>query len=212
MELKKRLALYYALLLFTLGLIISLFMNLQAVLITFLGILVSIFYSTPPIRLKRIKYLDSLSNGVAYGFLPTLLGFVTIKKYVDLGIILACLPLFFGYTAGHMLLALPDIPYDKSFGLKTTAVSLGVRRTSLLAFILFVSMFLVFFIEILLKIYPPTSIICLLLSPIIFKKLIELTKEGEKQDIYSSIFKKLKILFLLEANLLLISFLISLLL
>jgi len=207
---KKISALYYAFLLFTFGLISSFFINLQAVLVTFLGILISILYSAPPIRLKGVKYLDSLSNGIAYGFLPTFLGFIVMEKHINLEVFLASLPLFFGYTGGHMLLALPDIPYDKSFGVETTAVSLGRKRTSSLAFILFVCMFLVFFAEILLKIYPLSSIICLLPLPFILKNLIKLVRQ-EKQDTYS-IFKELKILFSLEGVFLFISFLIPFLL
>jgi len=147
-EIKKRYALIYAIILFIVGNLLAFYINFQVFFITLLATLLSILYSVPPLRFKKRPYIDSITNGICYGILPTILGFAIVLP-VSLNILIISLPLMFVYTAGHMLLAIPDIENDKKFGLQTTAVVLGYKNTIIGA----MSLFLITMITIALYIY-----------------------------------------------------------
>ncbi len=95
-------------------------------------ILFNIFYSLPPLRLKRIPFVDSVSNGiicVAMG----LMGY-----YLAGG---NAFP-WWGVAAGflwsavmHAYSAIPDIDSDKRAGIRTIATELGAKRTLLFSFL-----------------------------------------------------------------------------
>lgn len=138
------------------------------VLIVYLILSADLFwYSAPPIRFKRIPFLDFITGGSLYGGLMYLLGYTIYQG--DLGALLTHTPLNLLFilviTAFyHLCLAMFDIKADKVQHITTTAVTLGARNTLLFTLLLLIaSMYfftskLNFFIDIVCR-----SIICLLL-------------------------------------------------
>lgn len=175
MDIEKGNALKLGMGLLSFGLIIAFLINLHAFLATVAAVFISIAYHAPPIRLKGVKYLDSISNGLAYGFPPAFVGWSLIKPLSPVASLL-CLPLFLGYTSGHMLLAIPDIEGDIKFNIKSTASVLGVERTALTSLCLMCGMFILVPVEVSLNLYPPLTLVTLLPAFYIFGQLVNLSK------------------------------------
>ena len=101
--------------------------TLAAILLVFLGWQ----YSSPPLRLKEVPILDSLSNG-GIVFLAWYCGFSfsgkTISEVPSNGVILSLC------TVGiHALAAVVDSESDFAAGQKTIATSLGKRAAAIFA-------------------------------------------------------------------------------
>ena len=64
-------------------------------IIPIIGILVGIAYSVPPLRLKRIPFVDTFINGIAYGVLPFIAGWVifggALSIYTSVGLFIVAL-------------------------------------------------------------------------------------------------------------------------
>lgn len=116
---------------------------LSAVLIFFqpsfltAGILIAflfgaIGYSVPPLRFKDRVLVDSFSNG--FYVLPGFLGYaVFVESLSSVIFMIAC---WAWAMAMHLYSAIPDIKYDKSAGIKTTAVWLGATKSYYVCFVL----------------------------------------------------------------------------
>jgi 4-hydroxybenzoate polyprenyltransferase len=99
--------------------------------IAFLGFLfLGVSYSAPPLRFKSRLLLDSASN-----FLYALPG---VFAYYQVAGVFPPAPVLlaaFAHTfAMHLFSAVPDVPFDASTGVRTTAVLLGERASLLLCF------------------------------------------------------------------------------
>ena len=82
-------------------------------------------YSAPPLRFKTTPFLDSLSNGLY--ILPGIAAYVVVAGTQPplLAVVGAWL-----WTMGmHTFSAIPDIEPDRAAGIRTTATTLGERRT-----------------------------------------------------------------------------------
>ena len=98
----------------------------QALLLSFLFL--SYFYSAPPLRFKEIPVLDFSSNMLYV--VPGILGY-----YIAGGVLPPPALVLAGYlhiSAMHLFSAIPDIGFDATAGMTTTAVVLGRRRSLLL--------------------------------------------------------------------------------
>ena len=98
----------------------------------FLGFLfLSVFYSAPPLRFKAVPHLDSASN-----FLYALPG---VFAYYHTAGALPPSPILvaaFAHTfAMHLFSAVPDVVFDESTGVRTTAVLLGERAALMLCLV-----------------------------------------------------------------------------
>lgn len=202
----KRNALLYAVCLLIIGILLAFYINFEVFIITLIAVFFSIIYSTPPLRFKRRVFLDSITNGICYGILPTLVGFVIVSSF-SLKALIIGLPLFLGYTAGHMLLAIPDMENDKKFGLHTTAVILGYKNTVAVAMSLFLSMLIILGVYIYTKILPLGVVIIFPIGIYIIKEHIELFKKGEK--VRKKVYERLSLEFPLMVIIFLIILLIS---
>lgn len=96
-------------------------------------VFLSIFYSAPPIRAKARPFLDA-----AFNFLYVCPGFVAYfllrPKPFDLSVLLA------GWAwvmAMQLYSAVPDITADSESGIRTTATTLGLRKSLWLCFALY---------------------------------------------------------------------------
>lgn len=193
-DIDKKSALAYAFVLLAIGILFAFFINLDVFTITLITTLLSILYSTPPVRFKKRLFLDSMTNGVCYGILPTSVGFTIVAPF-SLESLIISFPLFLGYTGGHMLLAIPDIENDKMFGLRTSAVVLGYKNTVVVATSLFLSMIVVLCIYIYMKILPLSSLVILPIGVYILKEHVELLRMGE--GFQKNIYDRLSLEFLL---------------
>lgn len=108
------------------------YLNRPAISVLLCFLVLSAFYSAPPIRLKTIPFLDSISN-MLY-ILPGILGYVQLlpgQPSLSTILYLACWP-----AAMHLFSAIPDIESDKKSGIETSATVLGKPMSLLLCLIL----------------------------------------------------------------------------
>lgn len=112
------------------------------------------FYSARPLRFKEVPLLDFASN-MLY-IMPGIFGYYLASGRFppELFIIAG----FFHIAAMHLFSAIPDIPYDRAAGIRTSAVWLGERQ-SLLVCLLFWSCFALLVIA--LSGYHPLSLLVL---------------------------------------------------
>ena len=144
-------------LIFALGLTLSILSPQPTItLLMILFFFFSYFYSAPPIRFKKIPFLDSFSN-VLYT-IPAIIGIFLVNPVLPAWYILLILIL---WPAGmHLFSAIPDIEADKQGNINTTAVFLGYKKSLLLCFIywgIISALFLfynIYFLFIISLIYP----------------------------------------------------------
>lgn len=205
-DVDKKNAFIYAIFLLIMGVLVALYINFDVFVITSIAALFSVTYSTPPLRFKKRPILDSATNGICYGILPTSVGFSIASSFSSECLII-CLPLFLGYTAGHMLLAIPDIENDKRFNLRTTAVVLGYKNTVIGAMSLFLFMIILLGIYVYMKIIPFGAIIVFPIGAYILKEHIELLRKGE--EVRKNLYDRLSIEFVFMATMFLVILLIA---
>ncbi|MEM4494425.1 MAG: prenyltransferase [Candidatus Caldarchaeum sp.] len=88
----------------------------------------SIFYSAPPIRFKSRPFLDFASNYLY--IMPGVFGhYIASGRLPDPLILLAG---FLHIAAMHIFSAIPDIEFDRSVGIRTTAVVMGRKKALIL--------------------------------------------------------------------------------
>jgi len=88
----------------------------------------SYFYSAGPLRLKAVPFLDFSSN-VLYA-LPGVFAYFQVTGLLPPSLVV--LAAFLHTSAMHLFSAIPDIEWDRSAGLVTTAVLIGERASMLL--------------------------------------------------------------------------------
>jgi 4-hydroxybenzoate polyprenyltransferase len=195
-EFQRKNALTYALFLLVMGTLVAFWVNLDVFIITLIAAFFSVVYSVPPFRFKKRMVLDSVTNGICYGVLPTSVGFCIISSFSS-KCLLICLPLFLGYSAGHMLLAIPDIENDKRFDLRTTAVALGCRNTVKGAMSLFLSMIILLAVYVYMRVVPLSTLAIFPIGAYILKEHVELLRKGE--EVMQNLYDRLSIEFLFMA-------------
>ena len=196
-NIRKQNALILGLFLLLTAISLSLYINLFAFLLTLIGIIISVIYSAPPIRLKTKPFIDSLINGIAYGILPTLMGWCLLRTF-SIDPLIISIPSFLGLTSSHMLLAIPDERIDRSFQIKTTAVFLGSKQTIVVASILLVSMFSLIGLYIVIKVLPILTILVFPIGFFILREYLRLYKEGISA--IRSVFVRIAYLFILMSS------------
>lgn len=112
------------------------------VLFTALGLIVPLAYSAPPLRLKNIPVLDSISN-ISYGFVPFAMAasLGNCFAYLDARFLSFLLVL----PAVHAITTVMDYEKDKKEGQSTFAVSFGMRAPSIFAAAVFLGNSILFF-------------------------------------------------------------------
>lgn len=173
---------------------LSLYINFTAFLLTLIGIIISVIYSTPPIKLKNKPFIDSLINGVAYGILPTLMGWCLLRT-LSIEPLIISIPSFLGMTSSHMLLAIPDEHIDRSFKIRTIAVFLGTKKTIIFAIMLLVTMFFLIGLYIVTKLLPIRTILVFPIGFFILREYLILYKKGISS--IRIIFRRIAYLFIL---------------
>ena len=127
--------------LFALGLLIAAVVDstLLFLFVTYIGM--GIFYSAPPVSLKKRPVIDLLAVGIGAGILPFLIGLqashqLTIdsslpwiwRRYQE--ILLCIIPLFFFQIASHIFQAIGDYEADRGEKITTFVVRYGKERSA----------------------------------------------------------------------------------
>lgn len=97
-------------------------------------LLVAYFYSSPPLRLKEIPVVDSLSNALMF-LLTYMIGWSYGGRLIELPLKVYLVSL--GVAGIHALTAIVDYVPDKKAGVKTIATILGRRWTALFSTLCF---------------------------------------------------------------------------
>lgn len=142
----------------------------RAVFLAFLGL--SYFYSARPLRFKEIPFLDFSANTLY--IMPGIFGYYLARG--DLPPLLFVLGGYFHISAMHIFSALPDIEYDRSAGITTTAVLLG-KRASLVLCTLFWAFLSLLVIP--LSGYHPVSLLVLLYPAVPLGLLLNEGRDAE---------------------------------
>lgn len=90
----------------------------------------SFFYSAEPLRFKKRRYIDFISNFLY--IIPGIVGYLINATQLNFFILLA---LFFWTSAMHLFSAIPDIEADKKAGIYTSAVYFGYTRSLVVCFL-----------------------------------------------------------------------------
>ncbi len=96
-----------------------------------LGLILGYIYSGKPFYGKNHPILSTLSNGIAHGILPFLVGYVAAGGIFRTGIIYS-IPYFFAVVSVFIGTTIPDIPGDFKVGKITPGVVLGIRRSAII--------------------------------------------------------------------------------
>lgn len=136
--------------------------SVQAILL-FILMGLSIAYSAPPLRLKAIPFIDSISN-ILYA-LPGFFGYHLLTGQLPSLMVILVIGLW--TAAMHLFSAIPDIQADVQAGLRTTAVVLGEKNSLLACSVLWlffmVGVYLLSssFVALLLGLYVLVPLLCL---------------------------------------------------
>ena len=100
-----------------------------------LSLLMGITYSIPPIEIKSRPFLDILWNGVGYGVLAFIVGWISFRA-PTLWMWIHAIPYFLAVSAVFVNTTIPDIKGDRLESKITTGVFLGKKKTLLFGIIL----------------------------------------------------------------------------
>ncbi len=128
-KISKRVAGSFSLLVILISIFLSLFfLNQNSFYLTLFANFMVITYSAPPIRIKERAFLETVWNGIGYGWVPYYLALFISQQVISLNQhILGLVPLFIS-ASGHILLQVRDIEDDKKGGVETTSTKLGLKK------------------------------------------------------------------------------------
>lgn len=126
-----------------LSFLVFLFLSKGNYLLMCLFLFLSIFYSLPPLRFKTIPFLDFLSN--ALYVIPGFIAYYEVTRSVP-SIIFIIAPILWA-SAMHLFSAILDIEPDKKAGIITSAVYLGIKKSLILCLVLWLSAFVLVYMN-----------------------------------------------------------------
>jgi 4-hydroxybenzoate polyprenyltransferase len=131
------------------GIILAPLINFNFFIICVVCVFMSIFYSHPKFRLKTKNGLDLVINGVGYGSLSILGGWLCVTSEINFKIIFLSIIAFFLISTGLPLTQIFQYDDDKKKDGKTFVVIFGPKKSLLISLILlFITLILfnVFFV------------------------------------------------------------------
>lgn len=127
--------------LFAAGLLVTALTNFSLLFLFITYIAVGIFYSVPPIHLKKRAIIDLITVGIGAGVLPFLIGMQAanqlsidfslpfiLKQYENA--LLCIIPLFLFQASSHIFQAIGDFEADKKENINTFVVKYGKERSA----------------------------------------------------------------------------------
>lgn len=134
-EINLKLVLIYSISLSISGLIFFSFVNKATLYLSGFIVLFGVLYSIEPFRFKRRAPMDVLSHIIGLGFLPFLVGWVSVSDISMIAIYYAIsIGLFIG--SGYIILTIPDSEFDKKLKINTIVVKIGYKNSSILSLLL----------------------------------------------------------------------------
>ena len=105
-----------------------LFLDRFSLYLTLFANFMVITYSAPPVRIKERAFLETLWNGIGYGWIPYYLALLISNQTLNyFHYLLGLVPLLIS-ASGHILLQVRDIEDDKKGGVRTTSTKLGLKK------------------------------------------------------------------------------------
>lgn len=127
-EISRIKALLYSIFLYSISIFIAYNINQQFFYLTLAMGLLTLFYSLPPIRLRKRVFLNNLSGGVIYGVLCPLLGWALFPTNpIPIFIVVFTFLLAFALSIAKDF---EDVLGDKMFEVKTLPVTLGAKNSA----------------------------------------------------------------------------------
>jgi 4-hydroxybenzoate polyprenyltransferase len=130
-----RRAIFEMLILFAAPVVLSLFLGGACFLLFAVSLVMGILYSAPPSRTKGRPILDLFSNGLGYGMVNFLVGWIAAGP-VGRPAFIHSIPYCLAVGGVFLNTTIPDIKGDRADGAITTGVSLGEVRTAALGLVL----------------------------------------------------------------------------
>lgn len=118
------------------GIILSLLINFKFFIVCVTFVFLSVLYSHPKFRFKTKYGLDLVINGVGYGSLSILGGWLCTTSEINFKIIFLSIIAFFIVSTGHPLTQIFQYEDDKKKGDKTFVVIFGPKKSLLVSVIL----------------------------------------------------------------------------
>ncbi|MGQ9464565.1 MAG: UbiA family prenyltransferase [bacterium] len=122
-------------LLWSISLFLSFFFGIYFFSFALISLMIGILYSLPPIKLKGRPIFDTVSNGIGYGMINFVMGWLMQSPF-EWYLLFRFLPYFLSISAVFINTTIVDIEGDKKSGDITTAVFLGERFSYILSSIL----------------------------------------------------------------------------
>lgn len=136
--LPKWVGLVSALIFFSLGIILSVFLSIIHLFLAMLGVGAGILYTTPPFRFKAKTGLDILINVLAFGMIGSVYGWFIYSDFTGLismygwfVVPISCMLTFIIVYPTPMI----DYEADKAANVKTTVVTVGLEKYAKIGFI-----------------------------------------------------------------------------
>ncbi|UCC11275.1 MAG: UbiA prenyltransferase family protein [candidate division WOR-3 bacterium] len=117
------------------GLALSSFFSITFFVFILISLILGTMYSLPPVKLKGKPLLDTLSNGIGYGMVNFIVGWLVLRP-PTWAMTMEFLPYFLSICAVFMNTTIADREGDEKAGEITTAVFLGARITAFVSTVL----------------------------------------------------------------------------
>ena len=198
-RISKKIAGGFSLVVVFVSVLLSFFLNANSVLIVLFANFMVFTYSAPPIRIKERPFLETVWNGIGYGWIPFYLALFISGNTISLQQhILGVVP-FFISASGHILLQVRDIEDDKQGDVTTTSTKLGLKRMKRVSQIFIgIAGLLIVYLALVGFLNP------LAWLSIVFGVLIFVEHKRMKNDVEKS-YRKLQILYILGGILFILS-------
>lgn len=151
----------YAFLGLSLGVYLAYVTNIITLYLGILGMLLVYMYNGPPFGLKY-KALGELEVFIVWGMLIPLGAYYVQTEYLSINIVLATLPLGFFVSAVLLANNLRDIDFDRSSGVNTLPVILGLNKGLKIYQVLLYMPYIIQVILVVLKVIPLITILTLI--------------------------------------------------
>jgi len=163
--LTRRLVGLFGATLLLLSILLSFLVNPTFLLWNLILIMVTILYSTPPIRLKRLLWINNLTQATARGILGVFTAW-SVYSTVTKEALAMSLVLFSFILWSQTSKDIPDLPGDKRYGINTLPVVYGLKRTRKIMMCMVPMPFIATMIFVWIGWLPTSSLVTLLLLPL----------------------------------------------
>jgi len=129
------------------------------------------FYEAPPLKLTyRLPALFEILVPLGFTVFTSFTYFYVMTRHITLGWLWAISPALIAGLSIRVVASIPDYEVDKMFGRKTLVCYVGPKAAIMFVTMLNIASCLVLVSEVVASIVPPTALIALVFSPLVFYK------------------------------------------